>query len=105
MPASRPRRPAAQALRRAGAERVAVIDIDAHHGNGTQAIFYHRVDYGSVHVDPEAGWFPHYAGYAGERGSGANRAVKCRSCLGWDTMRIPGSSAARLATRVTTSIT
>jgi acetoin utilization deacetylase AcuC-like enzyme len=52
---------------------VAVIDIDAHHGNGTQMIFYDRADvwYGSLHVDPGAGWFPHYAGYASERGSGA----------------------------------
>ena len=70
---------AAQALRAAGADRVAVIDIDAHHGNGTQMIFYARGDvfYGSAHVDPGAGWFPHYAGYAGERGrddgAGANR--------------------------------
>jgi acetoin utilization deacetylase AcuC-like enzyme len=64
---------AAQALRTAGARRVAVIDIDAHHGNGTQMIFYGRDDiwYGSLHVDPGAGWFPHYAGYASERGSGA----------------------------------
>jgi acetoin utilization deacetylase AcuC-like enzyme len=64
---------AAQALRAAGAQRVAVIDIDAHHGNGTQMIFYHRADvwYGSLHVDPGAGWFPHYAGYAGEGGAGA----------------------------------
>jgi acetoin utilization deacetylase AcuC-like enzyme len=63
---------AAQALRQAGASRVAVIDIDAHHGNGTQAIFYARPDvyYGSVHVDPGAGWFPHYMGFAAERGSG-----------------------------------
>src|SRR5499433_279349 len=63
---------AAQALRAAGAERVAVLDIDAHHGNGTQMIFYGRGDvyYGSVHVDPGAGWFPHYAGYASERGRG-----------------------------------
>lgn len=63
---------AAQALRDAGAGRVAVLDIDAHHGNGTQAIFYERADvwYGSLHVDPGAGWFPHYAGYADERGSG-----------------------------------
>ena len=70
---------AAQSLHLAGAERVAVVDIDAHHGNGTQAIFYDRPDvyYGSLHVDPGAGWFPHYAGYAQERGSaagvGANR--------------------------------
>jgi acetoin utilization deacetylase AcuC-like enzyme len=50
-----------------------VLDIDAHHGNGTQAIFYHRADvwYGSLHVDPGAGWFPHYLGYADERGTGA----------------------------------
>ncbi len=63
---------AAAALRRSGAGRVAVIDIDAHHGNGTQAIFYDRADvyYGSLHVDPGAGWFPHYVGHADERGSG-----------------------------------
>ena len=55
---------AAQALIAAGAGRVAVLDIDAHHGNGTQSIFYDRGDvcYGSVHVDPGAGWFPHYVG-------------------------------------------
>jgi acetoin utilization deacetylase AcuC-like enzyme len=64
---------AAQALRDQGADRVAVLDIDAHHGNGTQAVFYPRPDvyYGSVHVDPAAGWFPHYMGFADERGDGA----------------------------------
>ncbi|HUC27359.1 MAG TPA: histone deacetylase family protein [Streptosporangiaceae bacterium] len=63
---------AAQALRAAGISRVAVLDIDAHHGNGTQSIFYDRPDvcYGSVHVDPGAGWFPHYLGFADERGDG-----------------------------------
>jgi acetoin utilization deacetylase AcuC-like enzyme len=70
---------AAEALRDAGRERVAVIDIDAHHGNGTQAIFYDRADvfYGSVHVDPGAGWFPHYVGFADEHGvgDGAGRTV------------------------------
>lgn len=72
---------AAAALARGDARRVAVIDIDAHHGNGTQAIFYARpeVYYGSVHVDPGAGWFPHYLGFAHERGSGpgtgANRNI------------------------------
>jgi acetoin utilization deacetylase AcuC-like enzyme len=52
---------------------VAVIDVDAHHGNGTQAIFYEDpgVLVGSVHVDPGAGWFPHFLGYAGETGAGA----------------------------------
>jgi acetoin utilization deacetylase AcuC-like enzyme len=70
---------AAHALRESGAARVAVLDLDAHHGNGTQAIFYGRGDVyvGSVHVDPGAGWFPHYVGHAQERGTaegvGANR--------------------------------
>jgi acetoin utilization deacetylase AcuC-like enzyme len=64
---------AAQALVDAGHQRVAVIDVDAHHGNGTAAIFYERDDvhYGSVHIDPGAGWFPHVVGHATERGSGA----------------------------------
>jgi acetoin utilization deacetylase AcuC-like enzyme len=51
---------------------VAVIDVDAHHGNGTQAIFYDDpgVLTGSIHVDPAAGWFPHFLGFASERGAG-----------------------------------
>ena len=63
---------AAEALRRAGRERVAVVDIDAHHGNGTASILYGRADvfYGSIHVDPGAGWFPHVVGFADETGSG-----------------------------------
>ena len=76
---------AAQALRDRGAERVAVVDIDAHHGNGTQAIFYDRADvfYGSLHVDPGAGWFPHFVGLratsaARARGAGATANVRCR---------------------------
>jgi acetoin utilization deacetylase AcuC-like enzyme len=54
--------------------RVAVLDIDAHHGNGTQEIFWDRSDVlvGSVHVDPGAGWFPHFVGFAAETGDGAN---------------------------------
>ncbi len=64
---------AADRLRQRGARRVAVIDVDAHHGNGTQAIFYNRGDVfcGSVHVDPGAGWFPHFLGFADETGQGA----------------------------------
>ncbi len=54
---------------------IAVLDIDAHHGNGTQEIFYDRTDVlvGSVHVDPGAGWFPHFLGFADETGGGANK--------------------------------
>jgi acetoin utilization deacetylase AcuC-like enzyme len=68
---------AAQALRDHGAGRVAVIDVDAHHGNGTQAIFYDRADvfYGSLHVDPGAGWFPHFVGFADERGAGTGEGA------------------------------
>jgi acetoin utilization deacetylase AcuC-like enzyme len=47
---------------------IAVLDVDAHHGNGTQEIFRGRDDVltGSVHVDPGAGWFPHFLGFADE---------------------------------------
>ena len=64
---------AAERLRANGAARVGVVDIDAHHGNGAQQIFWERDDVftGSVHVDPEAGWFPHFLGTAAERGGGA----------------------------------
>ena len=64
---------AAEALRRAGHERVAVVDVDAHHGNGTPDIFYARGDvlYASLHIDPGAGWFPHYAGFTDETGMDA----------------------------------
>jgi acetoin utilization deacetylase AcuC-like enzyme len=64
---------AAQYLRDQGAERVAILDIDAHHGNGTQELFYARDDvfFGSVHVDPAQGWFPHFLGFADERGADA----------------------------------
>jgi acetoin utilization deacetylase AcuC-like enzyme len=68
---------AAEGLRAAGHLRVAVVDVDAHHGNGTAAIFYDRGDvcYGSVHVDPGAGWFPHVLGYADETGVDAGRGA------------------------------
>ncbi|HEY1723243.1 MAG TPA: histone deacetylase family protein [Magnetospirillaceae bacterium] len=62
---------AAQRLRMRGAERVAILDIDVHHGNGTQGIFYPRADVltVSIHGDP-ANYFPFYAGYAEETGAG-----------------------------------
>jgi acetoin utilization deacetylase AcuC-like enzyme len=61
---------AAQYLRDGGTSRVAVVDLDAHHGNGAQAIFWDRDDVltMSVHVDPGAGWFPHFLGFADESG-------------------------------------
>lgn len=68
---------AAATLRKELGGPVAVIDIDAHHGNGTQEIFYEdpSVLTGSVHVDPGAGWFPHFVGFANEEGTGAGQGT------------------------------
>lgn len=59
---------AAQYLRDQGVARVAIVDLDAHHGNGAQSIFRDRSDVftASVHVDPAAGWFPHFLGMTRE---------------------------------------
>lgn len=64
---------AAERLQRGGAGRVGIVDIDAHHGNGTQVIFYERSDvvYTSVHIDPDQGWFPHFMGRKDETGGGS----------------------------------
>ena len=68
---------AAQRLREQGVSRVAVLDVDAHHGNGAQSVFWERGDMltASVHVDPGAGWFPHFLGFADERGGGTGESA------------------------------
>jgi acetoin utilization deacetylase AcuC-like enzyme len=68
---------AAQRLLDRGLSPVVVIDLDAHHGNGTQQIFYEKseVRYGSVHIDPAAGYFPHWLGFADEVGDGEGRGA------------------------------
>lgn len=62
---------AAQYLRDQGAQRVAILDIDFHHGNGTQDIFYNRDDvlFCSLHGEPQQA-YPYFLGYADETGSG-----------------------------------
>lgn len=62
---------AAEALLRAG-KRPAILDVDVHHGNGTQGIFYARSDVLtlSLHGDP-AGYYPFFWGHAAERGKDA----------------------------------
>ena len=62
---------AAQALRNQGAQRVALLDVDYHHGNGTQSIFYDRADvlFISIHGDPRTE-YPFYLGHADETGVG-----------------------------------
>ena len=63
---------AAQTLRDHSAQRVAVLDVDYHHGNGTQAVFYARDDVltVSIHGDPMTE-YPFFLGHADERGAGA----------------------------------
>lgn len=63
---------AAQAFIDQGRRKVAILDVDYHHGNGTQSIFYTRNDvlFTSIHGHPEAE-FPFFLGYEDERGEGA----------------------------------
>ena len=62
---------AAEEITRRTGEPVAIIDVDYHHGNGTQQIFYQRADvlYVSLHGDPDRA-YPYFAGFADETGAG-----------------------------------
>ena len=73
---------AAQALRDGGLQRVAVLDVDYHHGNGTQTIFYERSDVltVSIHAHPER-YYPFFWGYPDERGKGAGEGANLNLCL------------------------
>lgn len=75
---------AAQAFRDSGAARVAVLDIDYHHGNGTQDIFYARGDVltVSIHGDPVQE-YPYYIGFADETGEGAGEGANLNLPLPW----------------------
>ena len=66
-------------------------------GNGTQEIFYEdpRVLVGSVHVDPGAGWFPHFLGFESEIGAGAGAGANHNLCLA------PGSGDRRWLAAIT----
>ncbi len=74
---------AAQAFIDQGASRVALLDVDFHHGNGSQAIFYDRDDvmFLSLHGDPRDA-FPHFLGYADELGQGAGEGFNHNYPLG-----------------------
>ena len=65
---------AAQHLVSTGAKRVAILDLDFHHGNGTQDIFAARDDvlFVSIHGDPMDA-FPHFMGHADETGTGKGK--------------------------------
>ncbi|GAA4749447.1 acetylpolyamine amidohydrolase AphA [Sphingomonas daechungensis] len=72
----------------AGEARVAILDVDYHHGNGSQDIFYERSDvlYVSIHADPVMD-YPYYWGHADETGSGlgegANLNLPLPRGTGW----------------------
>ena len=67
---------AAQWLTRRTGAPVVILDLDFHHGNGTQAIFWERPDviYASLHADPR-GMYPYFTGYREEQGGGAGRGA------------------------------
>jgi acetoin utilization deacetylase AcuC-like enzyme len=77
---------AAQACVDQGAARVAVLDVDYHHGNGTQAIFYDRADvfFLSLHGHP-AQEYPYFLGYADETGDGPGEGFNANYPLRWGT--------------------
>ena len=62
---------AADSVTRSTGERVAILDVDFHHGNGTQQIFWRRGDvrYVSIHADPDR-QYPYFLGRADETGEG-----------------------------------
>lgn len=77
---------AAQAWRDAGAERIAILDVDYHHGNGTQSIFYDRSDvlFLSIHAHPRQE-YPYFLGYEDETGCGAGEGHNGNYPLPWGT--------------------
>jgi acetoin utilization deacetylase AcuC-like enzyme len=85
---------AAQYLIDGGAERVAVLDVDNHHGNGTQAIFYDRPDvlFLSLHGHPREE-YPFFLGWAEERGEGPGEGYNVNYPLPWGTGFAPWAEA------------
>ncbi len=77
---------AAEAFIARGAGRVAILDVDYHHGNGTQAVFYGRADvfFLSLHADPR--WdYPYFLGFADETGEGAGEGFNANYPMPWGT--------------------
>ncbi len=84
---------AAQSFLDGGAGKVAVLDVDYHHGNGTQSIFYERNDVLtlSLHADPGVE-YPFFLGYADEPGEGRGHGFNINYPLpfgtAWDSYEI-----------------
>lgn len=77
---------AAQSCLDGGSRKIAILDVDYHHGNGTQEIFYHRNDvlFCSIHADPALD-FPYFSGYAEEIGIGAGEGFNQNYSLPFGT--------------------
>jgi len=75
---------AAQSLLDGGMKSVAILDVDYHHGNGTQTIFYDRGDvfFASLHGHPRQE-YPYFLGYEDETGSGAGEGCNANYPLDW----------------------
>jgi len=90
---------AAEILTRAG-KRTAILDIDVHHGNGTEAIFYDRADVltVSIHAHPKR-FYPFFWGYEDERGRGVGEGFNLNLPLERGTALKPYGAALERALR------
>jgi acetoin utilization deacetylase AcuC-like enzyme len=92
---------AAQHLIGCGAQKISILDVDYHHGNGTQSIFYERddVSFISLHADPTAE-YPYFSGYAhekgGGRGLGHNHNLPLQAGAAWREYRPALESGCRI---------
>ena len=75
---------AAQWFRDNGCKKVAILDVDYHHGNGTQEMFYRRADVLtiSIHADPRQE-YPFFLGHADETGKGKGEGFHLNLPLRW----------------------
>ena len=85
---------AAERLIEKGANKIFILDIDFHHGNGTQAIFYNRSDvfFASIHGDPKEA-FPHFLGYTDEQGTGRGEGYNINYPMEYGTTYIEWTKA------------
>lgn len=81
---------ACQHLLERGAARIALIDVDYHHGNGSQSIFYAQNDvlFLSIHADPKQE-YPFFLGHADERGEGVGEGYSANFPLPWGSGAAP----------------
>ena len=96
----------AQWFRDQGAARVSILDVDYHHGNGTQEIFYERGDVQvlNLHADPMVE-YPFFLGHADERGAGAGEGFNLNYPMpfgtGWEWLDARRSTMPAASSRLT----